>query len=313
MSLNRKKIAFVFPGQGAQYIGMGIDFLKNNLDFQKVFDSFKTKTGYDLQAIMSEGPEDRLRETRFTQPAILAHSIMALKTFVKKHDIQPSFVAGHSLGEFSALVANDVLSFSDALYLVHKRGEFMIKASEGVPFAMAAIIGLESETIKAICAEVSKQHVVVAANFNTPTQTVISGTQTGVELAGVMAKDLKAKRVAPLVVGGAFHSPLVAKASDMLLSEMHKIKFSDAQIPVINNVHAKPETSATKIVKNLTEQVTSSVRWVETIKYLEQQGVEVYIEFGPKKVLSGMISSIVENAVTYNIDKLEDIELVVSE
>jgi [acyl-carrier-protein] S-malonyltransferase len=313
MSLEGKKIAFVFPGQGAQYIGMGIDFLENNNDFLQVFDSFKTKTGFDLRAIMSEGPEEKLRETRFTQPAILAHSIMALKTFTSKHDIKPMFVAGHSLGEFSALVANGVLSFSDALYLVHKRGEYMIKANDGTPFAMSAIIGLESDTIKAICSEISKQHIVVAANFNTPTQTVISGTQTGVELAGNMAKDLKAKRVAPLVVGGAFHSPLVAKAANLLLEEMQKINFSDTQIPVISNVDATPETSAIQIVKNLTNQVTSSVQWVETIKYLSGQGVEIFIEFGPKKVLSGMISSIVENAVTYNIDKLVDVEIAISE
>jgi len=311
MSYKGKKIAFVFGGQGSQYIGMGIDFYERCLDFHQFFHHFQQKSGFDLIYIMKNGPEERLKETQFTQPAILAHSVMALQTTLQTIDIQPDFVAGHSLGEFSALCANKVLNFSDALYLVHKRGEFMIKANDGTPFAMSAIIGLDSDTIKEICAEVSNTHVVVAANFNTPTQTVISGTLEGVEMASQIAKDKKAKRVMPLVVGGPFHSPLIRIAQQWLSEEMAKVKFTDTTIPVVCNVNALPETNAKKIINNLIEQVTSSVQWVDTVKYLHAQGVEIFIEFGPKKVLSGMISQIVENAQVMNVDKYEDIQTVI--
>jgi len=308
MIFKEKKIAFVFPGQGAQYIGMGSDFYEKNNSYKEIFDSFKTKTGEDLLSVMKEGPEDKLKETRFTQPAILAHSIMALRAFQNKYIITPSYVAGHSLGEFSALVANGVLDFADALYLVHKRGEFMIKANDGTPFAMAAVMGLAPEAVKEICNEISKQHLVVAANFNTPTQTVISGTAKGVELASNLAKERGAKRALPLPVGGPFHSPLISRAAQWLKEEMIKIKFNDTNIPVISNINAKEETNGQKIMNNLVEQVTSSVLWVDTIKYLVSQGVEVFIEFGPKKVLGGMITAIVENAIVYNVDKYEDID-----
>ena len=307
MNLFEKKIAFVFPGQGSQYVGMGVDFVEDNDEFKQVITGFKDKTGFDLFAIMKDGPEEVLKETKFTQPAILAHSVMAMKTFLKKHDVKPNYVAGHSLGEFSALVANGVLDFDDALYLVHKRGEFMIKANDGTPFNMAAIMGLDSDTVKEICSEASKQHLVVAANFNTPNQTVISGTLEGVELASNLAKDKKAKRVMPLVVGGPFHSPLVKNAAVWLSEEMLKINFKDTEIPVICNVDAKPETCSAKMIKKLTEQVTSSVQWVETIRYLGSQGVTVFIEFGPKKVLSGMISQILPDVTVLNFDKLEEI------
>jgi [acyl-carrier-protein] S-malonyltransferase len=233
---------------------------------------------------------------------------MAYNSFVKKYNIKPDFVAGHSLGEFSALVASGVLDFSDALYLVHKRGEFMIKANDGTPFAMAAVMGLDSETVKEICKEASQHHLVVAANYNTPNQTVISGTLEGVEIASNMAKENKAKRVMPLPVGGPFHSPLIKNAALWLNDEMRQIKFNDTEIPVICNVNASAETSGRQIIKNLTEQVTSSVLWVDSIKYLHDKGVEVYIEFGPKRVLSGMITQIINNATVLNIDKIEDIE-----
>ena len=311
-----KKTAFVFPGQGSQYVGMGMDFIEKNPDLIKIYDNFKDRTGFDLLDIMKNGPEELLKETRFTQPAILSHSFMALQEFCKynlKDAISPDFVAGHSLGEFSALVANGVLSISDAMYLVHKRGEFMIKANDGTPFAMAAVMGLDAQSIKNICEEVSKQHLVVAANFNTPIQTVISGTKEGVELAGNLLKEKGAKRVMPLVVGGPFHSPLIEKASGWLYEEMRNITFKDTDIPVISNVFALPETKAENIIQNLTKQVTSPVLWVDSIKYLSEQGVEIFIEFGPQKVLSGMIAKIVENVKIFNIDKYEDIDRVIED
>ena len=313
MSFKDKKIAFVFPGQGAQYVGMGMDLLSQNPEFNKIFDEFKSKTGEDLLSIMRDGSEETLKETRFTQPAILAHSIMALRLFLNRCDIKPDYVAGHSLGEFSALVANGVLAFSDAMYLVHKRGEFMIKANDGTPFAMAAVLGLDPDTVKQICEEASKQHLVVAANYNTQIQTVISGTQEGVELASTLAKEKNAKRVMPLPVGGPFHSPLIKDAAVWLKDEMDKIAFNNTEIPVISNVNAQPEKSADVIKKNLENQVTSSVLWVDTINYLTKQGVEIFIEFGPQKPLSGMITKINENAKMFNVDKFEDINSVIEQ
>lgn len=313
MTYKNKKFAFVFPGQGAQYIGMAVDFINNNSEYASVLENFKSKTSFDLKDIITNGPEETLKDTKFTQPAILFHSICAFKEFSKKMNITPDFVAGHSLGEFSALVANNVIQFEDALYLVHKRGEFMIKANDGQDFAMSAVLGLSPEVVKEICDLASETALVVAANFNTPVQTVISGTKLGVEKASELAKERKAKRVMPLVVGGPFHSPLIEKASIWLEEELSKVAFSDTNIPVVSNVNASPETDIQKIKQNLKNQVTSSVLWVDSMQYLKEQNVDYYIEFGPQKVLSGMITKINENAVVFNIDKFEDIDHVISE
>jgi [acyl-carrier-protein] S-malonyltransferase len=313
MTFKNKKITFVFPGQGAQYIGMSTDLIEQDPYYLQVLENFKSKTGFDLLHILKNGPEDTLKETRFTQPAILFHSTLAFLELKKKLNIEPDFVAGHSLGEFSALVANGVLAFEDALYIVHKRGEYMIKANDGQPFAMAAVLGLSPDSVKEICLEASKTALVVAANFNTPIQTVISGTKEGVDLATELAKEKKAKRVMPLVVGGPFHSPLIEKAGEWLKSDLDNIEFHSTEIPVISNVFAKPESDKSKIKDNLVTQVTSSVQWVESIEYLKSQNVEIYIEFGPQKVLSGMITKIDENAKVLNIDKLEDVDNVISE
>ena len=183
----------------------------------------------------------------------------------------------------------------------------MVQANQDTPFAMAAIMGIDCESVKNICEEASKQHLVVAANFNTPIQTVISGTKEGVDLAGNMAKEKGAKRVMPLIVGGPFHSPLIEKAAFWLAEEMDKIKFNNTDIPVISNVYAKPETIGNIIKENLTKQVTSSVLWVDTIKYLAEQGVDTFIEFGPQKVLSGMIVKIISNATVKNFDSYQNI------
>ena len=313
MSYKNQKIAFVFPGQGSQYVGMAADFIDNNNEYKSILAQFKQKTCFDRQNIMLNGPEDTLKETKFTQPAILFHSIVALNELQKKLNITPDYVAGHSLGEFSALVANNVLTLDDALFLVHKRGEFMIKANDGQDFAMSAVLGLSPEQVKEICDKASETALVVAANFNTPIQTVISGTKEGVDLASIFAKEAKAKRVLPLQVGGPFHSPLVEKAGHWLGEEMESINFANTEIPVVSNVYALPETDPIKIKNNLIEQVTSSVQWVKTIEYLSEQDLNLYIEFGPQKVLSGMISKINKNAKVLNIDKLEDIENVIQE
>ncbi|MCL1827075.1 MAG: ACP S-malonyltransferase [Candidatus Cloacimonetes bacterium] len=312
MSFKDKKVAFVFPGQGSQYIGMGIDFYESSTANQQIFGDFQNRTGVDLIDIMRCGPEETLKETRFTQPAILSHSVMAMKAFLEVFPCEPDFVAGHSLGEFTALVANGVLDFADAMYLVHKRGEFMIKANGDKPFAMAALLGIASETVKEICAEVSLQSLVVAANYNTQMQTVISGTKEGVDRAGAIAKEKGAKRVIPLVVGGPFHSPLISDAAVWLKEIMHTLSFQDAKCPVISNIDALPESKAEQIVKNLEKQVTSPVLWIDTIKYLASSGVKIFIEFGPQKVLSGMIRQIADDVTILNIDKNDDIKQVIS-
>ena len=292
---------------------MATDFFQNNEDYQLVLNQFKDKSGFDLSDIMSNGPEEQLKDTKFTQPAILFHSIVAWLELQKKLEIKPDYVAGHSLGEFSALVANGVLSFNDALYLVHKRGEFMIKANDGQDFAMSAVLGLSPEKVKEICEKASETALVVAANFNTPIQTVISGTKAGVDKATELAKEAKAKRVMPLVVGGPFHSPLIEKASQWLEDEMNHVVFNQTEIPVVSNINALPETNPIKIKNNLVEQVTHSVQWVDTINYLKEQNVNLFIEFGPQKVLNGMITKINENAKVFNIDKITDIENVINQ
>lgn len=307
------KTAFIFPGQGAQYVGMAMDFAENNPEFTDILQRFDKKNGTELFNIMREGPEEQLKETKFTQPAILFHSIAAMKTVLNEFDIKPDYVAGHSLGEFSALVANGVLGFEDAMYLVHKRGEFMIQANDGKPFAMAAIIGLDSITVKNICDEASSAGIVIAANFNTPVQTVISGSKAGVEKACEIAQEKGAQRVIPLVVGGPFHSPLIERAKTWLAEEMEKINFNSTNIPVIANVDAKPATEPEKIRKNLAEQVTSSVRWVECIKFMIDNGVNTFIEFGPKKVLAGMLKKIDRNVNVISIDTLETFNSVKQE
>ncbi len=304
------KTAFIFPGQGAQYIGMAMDFVKSSTELENILTSFDERNDTNLYDIMSEGPEEKLKETKFTQPAILFHSIAALKTVLNEIKIIPDYVAGHSLGEFSALVANGVLTLKDAMYLVHKRGEFMIKANEGKPFAMAAIIGLSPDEVKTICEEASKVDIVIAANFNTPVQTVISGSKAGVEKACEIAKVKNAKRVVPLVVGGPFHSPLIQKAATWLSEEMNNINFNETTIPVVSNVNAMPVTNTKDIKNNLAKQVTSSVLWVDSIKFMIEDGVDTFIEFGPKKVLAGMLKKIDKNVKVISIDTIETFKLV---
>ncbi len=307
----RKDIAFVFPGQGAQYIGMAMDFVEANEQYRNILTKFDTDHGTNLYGIMKEGPEEALKETRITQPAILFHSIVCFESFKHKLQIEPAFVAGHSLGEFTALVANGVLSLEDAMHIVHKRGEFMIRANAGVPFAMSAIVGLDADDVILACAEAEKHGLVKAVNFNTPIQTVISGTQAGVEAAGVICKAKGAKRVLPLIVGGPFHTPLIEQASVWLAEEMKTREFKPTNVPVISNLNALPETDAIKIRENLEQQIISPVRWVDCVTYMQSAGVTTYIEFGPQKVLSGMIKNIDKAASVLNIDKMEDTEAVV--
>lgn len=302
------KIAFVFPGQGAQYVSMAMDFVEEQPELKEILNKFDQDNGVELYRIMSAGPDSDLTDTKFTQPAILFHSIAAWKTLTSKLNITPKFVAGHSLGEFTSLVANGVLSLSDAMYLVHRRGQFMIDANEGKPFAMAAIMGIDSQTVTEICKEAEAAGIVIPANFNSPVQTVISGSKAGVEKAMEIAKNKGAKRAIPLNVGGPFHSPLIEKAGFWLKEEMEKISFTESKVPVVSNVDALPHTSIDQIKDNLAKQVTSSVRWIESVEYMINSGIELFVEFGPQKVLSGMIKKIDKNISVVNVDKFEDIE-----
>ncbi|MDY6914710.1 MAG: ACP S-malonyltransferase [Candidatus Cloacimonadota bacterium] len=306
------KIGFIFPGQGSQYVGMAEDFINNNSQLRKIMQNFETRNEVNLSDIMINGPEEKLKETRFTQPAILFHSIAALRTLQAELDLDPDFVAGHSLGEFSALVANNVLNLEDAMYLVHKRGEYMIKANEGKPFGMAAIIGLDPQKVEEICKKASQTDIVIAANFNTPVQTVISGSKVGVDKASHMAKEAGAKRIVPLEVGGPFHSPLIKKAEQWLIQEMKNIFFTPSYIPVISNVDAQPTIHPQKIKENLAKQVTSSVRWLESVQFMIDQGVDLFIEFGPQKVLAGMMRKINRKVKVISFGKLEELETVKS-
>lgn len=305
------KTAFVFPGQGAQYIGMAMDFVEKHDELKDILNAFDDMHGTELYQIMSKGPEEALKETSITQPAILFHSMCAYFGFQHRSRIKPDFVAGHSLGEFSALVASGVLSLEDAMHLVHKRGEFMIKANAGVPFAMSAIIGLDAETVVNICAEASNVGLVQAVNFNTPIQTVISGTAEGVAAAGDLAKNRGAKRVLPLIVGGPFHTPLIHQASAWLAEEMGKLSFNDGGVPIVSNLDALPNSNGLAQREKLVQQIISPVRWVQCVQYMVDQGVERFIEFGPQKVLGGMIKNICKDVEIFSIDKIEDIDAVV--
>lgn len=306
------KTAFVFPGQGAQYVGMANDFVQKNPALEEALDNFDQKHNTTLKDVMFSGPEEILKLTSYTQPAILFHSIAALKAFREASNLKPDFTAGHSLGEFSALVACGMITLSEALHLVHKRGEFMIKANADVPFGMSAVIGLDPEQVIQICKQASVVGLVQAVNFNTPSQTVISGTEEGVARAGELAKMNGAKRVIPLVVGGPFHTPLIAKASDWLKEEMQQFDFLDISIPVISNVTATPVTKGEEERELLARQIVSPVLWVQSVQYMISQGVQRFIEFGPQRVLSGMIRNINKEVEVFSIDKYEDIDAVVS-
>ncbi|MBW6514636.1 MAG: ACP S-malonyltransferase [Candidatus Syntrophosphaera sp.] len=307
------KTAFVFPGQGAQYVGMASDFMAQEPEFAALLLEFDREHCTELENVMLEGPEDRLKETSHTQPAILFHSICALQSFARRSGLKPDFVAGHSLGEFTALVANGTLNWKDAMHLVHKRGEFMIKANAGVPFAMAAVLGLAARDVVDICAEAGSAGLVRAVNFNTPVQTVISGTEPGVARASELAREKGAKRVVPLVVGGPFHTELIRDASLWLAAEMQTVEFRDSAIPLVSNVDALPNTSGSVSREKLTRQVISPVLWVDCVQHMIDAGVRRFIEFGPQKVLSGMIKSIDKDAQVLNLDKLADLDSLLSE
>lgn len=285
------KHAFVFPGQGSQFPGMGKDHYDNSIFAKKLFEKANDILGFRISDVMFNGSEEDLKQTNVTQPAVFLHSIIAYRTI---NDAKPEMVAGHSLGEFSALVANGTLSFDDALQLVSVRARAMQKACEMNPSTMAAVLNLADEKVESICAEVQKEtgEVVVAANYNCPGQLVISGSKKGIDIACERMKAAGAKRALVLPVGGAFHSPLMAPAKKELQAAIEATKFHNPTCAVYQNVVAKAVMDKDEIKQNLIDQLTSAVRWTQSVQSMIADGASKFTEAGPGKVLQGLILKI---------------------
>ena len=279
--------AYVFPGQGSQFPGMGKAIVEQSEAAKKLVEQANTQLGFDLASIMFSGTEEELRRTDVTQPAIFLHSMLAYSTL---QNPQPSMVAGHSLGEFSALVAAGVLSFQDGLRLVAARANAMQKACELEPGTMAAVLGLEDQKVESICAGIAE--IVVPANYNCPGQLVISGSVTGIEKACIALKEAGAKRAIVLPVGGAFHSPLMKAAEEELQGAIQSITFNAPSCPVYQNVVAMPVTDPATIKQNLINQLTGPVKWTQSVQAMLSDGATEFTEVGPGKVLQGLIQKI---------------------
>lgn len=281
------KTAYVFPGQGAQFSGMGKDLYESNESAKALFEKANEILGFDIAKIMFEGTADELKETKVTQPAVFLHSTILASTI---EDFKPDMVAGHSLGELSALVANKTLSFEDGLKLVYKRALAMQKACEVEPSTMAAILGLEDNIVEVVCAEINE--VVVAANYNCPGQLVISGSIEGVNKACEALKEKGAKRALVLPVGGAFHSPLMEPARQELQDAIKATTFNTPICPVYQNVTASAVSDPEEIKANLISQLTAPVRWTQSAQQMVHDGATHFVEIGPGKVLSGLVKKI---------------------
>jgi [acyl-carrier-protein] S-malonyltransferase len=293
--------AYVFPGQGAQFVGMGKDLYDNSLMAKELFERANELLGFRITDLMFSGTDEDLKQTKVTQPAIFLHSVLLVKTLGKS--FQPAMVAGHSLGEFSALVANGVLSFEDGLLLVSKRAMAMQKACEAEPSTMAAIVGLEDVIVEKVCNEI--EEIVVPANYNCPGQLVISGSVKGVEKACAKLTELGAKRALRLMVGGAFHSPLMEPARAELEQAINSTVFNSPLCPVYQNVNASPAVDPVIIRENLISQLTSPVRWTQTVKNMIANGCTSFTEVGPGQVLQGLVKKIDRTMVTSGINSFQ--------
>lgn len=285
--------AYVFPGQGAQFTGMGKNLYDNSEVARKMFEKANEILGFDISKIMFEGSAEEQKQTKVTQPAVFLHSVILAKTL---DDFKPDMVAGHSLGEFSALVAAGAMSFESGLDLVHKRAMAMQRACELQPSTMAAILGLDDETVEKICAEVDG--IVVPANYNCPGQLVISGEIPAVETACERLKEAGARRALILSVGGAFHSPLMKPAEEELAEAIDQTEFKNPICPVYQNVSTKAETDPIEIRKNLITQLTSSVKWTQSVQNMIKDGTTEFIEVGPGNTLQGLVRKIDSNVAT---------------
>ena len=308
------RTAFVFPGQGAQSVGMLSDVAEADDTVGALFSEASDVLGYDLWQLVQQGPEDKLNQTEFTQPALLTASVALWRVALARGAASPDIVAGHSLGEYSALVAAGVIGFRDAVSLVQKRGQFMQSAVPLGEGGMAAVLGLDDEQVTAICAEASKeQGVVQAANFNAPGQVVIAGTNAALEAAIAACKEAGAKRAMPLAVSAPFHSELMKPAADKMADELAKVEFSEPAIDVIQNVDADYENDPAAIRENLIKQMYSAVLWTSTVQRMAKDGVTRVVECGPGKVLSGLSRRIDKSLEALSISDLSSLESTLSE
>lgn len=296
------KHAYIFPGQGSQFKGMGLSLYENNPIAKDLFEEANAILAFRISDIMFNGTDEQLKQTDTTQPAIFLHSVIAFKTAL--HNVKPDMVAGHSLGEFSALVANQVLSFEDALKLVSIRAKAMQKACALNPSSMAAVLALADDKVEEICAAIQQEtgEVVVAANYNCPGQLVISGSVKGIEIACIQLKAAGAKRAIILPVGGAFHSPLMAPAKEELAAAIESTTFHSPICPVYQNMVAKAVTDISAIKKNLIDQLTGAVRWTQCVQAMVADGATHFTEVGPGKVLQGLVLKVSKEAIVDGVN-----------
>jgi len=290
--------AYIFPGQGAQFVGMGLDLYEKHTLAQELFETANEILGFSITDIMFEGTSEDLKQTKVTQPAIFLHSVILSK--VMGENFSPNMVAGHSLGEFSALVANGTLNFEDALKLVSQRATAMQKACELQPSTMAAVLGLDDAIVEKICDETPG--IVVAANYNCPGQLVISGEVDAIETACGKMKEAGARRALVLPVGGAFHSPLMEPAREELASAIENTSFNEPQCPVYQNVTTLAVNNSIEIKKNLISQLTAPVKWTQSVENMVKDGAKLFVEVGPGKVLQGLVKKIVPDAESRSAD-----------
>lgn len=297
-------VGYLFAGQGSQYVGMGKDLYESFPEARKVFDRAEEVLGFELKKRCFNGPEEILKSTNVSQPAIVTASIAAFEVFKAKSNLTPSFVAGLSLGEYSALIAAGVFTFDDGIRLINRRGQLMEEASRKHPGKMAAVLDLPVEELREICLKSGAE----IANLNCPGQVVITGKAEAVNQAMELCSQAGAKRVIPLEVSGGFHSSLMFEASVELKTILDNMLISEPKVAVVSNYTAEPQYKVNQIRENLVNQIRSSVRWEESMKFILSQGVINFIEFGPGKVLKGLMRSIDSNAQVINIEKSADIE-----
>ncbi len=300
-------VAFVFPGQGSQSVGMGKALYEASPALKQVYEEASAVLGYDVAALCFNGPAETLNLTEHTQPALLVSSIAALRALLPVK-ITPAAVAGHSLGEYSALVAAGGLTFREAVAIEHRRGRYMAEADTPGTGAAAALLGPDADAVKQACLEASSVGVVQAANFNSPGQVVIAGEKAAVERAIEIAKNKGCKKAVPLPVSVPVHTPLMQKAADRLAADLAAISWADLRVPLINNAEAKPIVKATDIQASLVRQLPSSVLWENSVRVMAEMGVKTFVEIGPGTVLSGLIRRIVPEAATLNVNDSKSLD-----